>query len=187
MRLGIDLDGVVADFNRGWMDRYNQHFAGELHPDQVLSWDGLVPITHFADMEEFWTWAQDGPASIFRDLPCYEGACDSLRRLSKDHRVVVISSKFDWAIPDTLEWIAEHRVPAREIHFVWDKTAVECDVYLEDAPHNLEALARVRADKVVCRFVRPWNDPVPGTIDVASWEEFVEVVRRVGSRDVASG
>ena len=30
MRLGIDLDGVVADFNAGWMDRYNEDFDAEL-------------------------------------------------------------------------------------------------------------------------------------------------------------
>lgn len=181
MRLGIDLDGVVADFNAGWMERYNRHFAGALTPDQVVHWDGLVPITHFTDMDEFWAWAQEGTSSIFRELPCYDGACDTLAGLAHDHDVVVISSKYDWAIPDTLEWLAEHRFPTREIHFTWNKPSVDCDVYLEDAPHNLERLVRERPQATVCRFVRPWNSPLDGTIDVRDWPEFAAVVTELAT------
>jgi hypothetical protein len=117
---------------------------------------------------------------VFRDLPPYAGAVETLAQLSRRHRIVIISSKFDWAIPDTLEWIAEQRLPTREIHFVWDKTGVPCDVYLEDAPHNVTALVRSRPEAVVCRFIRPWNDPVPGAKDVTSWADFTRVVQLAG-------
>lgn len=189
LRLGIDLDGVVADFNAGWISRYNDEFAADLEPAQVTHWDGLVPITHFADMEEFWTWAQggdDASPSIFRDLPLYEDAVPAMRELARHHRLVIVSSKPDWAIPDTLEWLAEHRIPSREIHFVWDKARVDCDVYLEDAPHNLDALVAAHPDRVVCRMVRPWNKPVGGAVDVRGWREFSEVVDGVAERARAS-
>jgi hypothetical protein len=73
--------------------------------------------------------------------------------------------------------MSEHRVPAREIHFVWDKTTVPCDVYLEDAPHNLAALVQGHPGALVCRMVRPWNRPLDGAVDVASWAEFAQHVR----------
>lgn len=186
MRLGIDLDGVVADFNAGWIGRYNKAFAATLHDSQVVSWDGLVDLTHFRDMEEFWVWARGGTpeesASIFRDLPVYDGALPALEELAREHDVVIVSSKYDWAIPDTLEWIAEHRIVTREIHFVWDKASVDCDVYLEDAPHNLEALVAAQPGATVCRFVRPWNEPVEGAVDVAGWPEFVQLVKGLHPR-----
>jgi 5'(3')-deoxyribonucleotidase len=172
LRLGIDLDGVVADFNVGWMDRYNREFGAQLHHSQVVAWDGLHGLTHFPTMEAFWEWAQQGSTSIFRELPAYEGAVETMADLSREHRIVIISSKFDWAIPDTLAWLSEHRVTAREIHFVWDKTTVPCDVYLEDAPHNVEALVTGHPDALVCRMVRPWNRPVEGAADVHDWAEF---------------
>ena len=172
LRLGIDLDGVVADFNTGWMERYNREFGAQLHHSQVVGWDGLHSLTHFPDMDEFWAWAQLGGASIFRDLPPFEGAIETMAALAMQHRIVIISSKFDWAIPDTLAWLSEHRVVAREIHFVWDKTAVPCDVYLEDAPHNLEALVAAYPDSLVCRMVRSWNRPLDGALDVNDWAEF---------------
>jgi 5'(3')-deoxyribonucleotidase len=182
LRLGIDLDGVVADFNAGWMQRYNREFDAQLDPSQVVMWDGLQRLTHFGTMEDFWSWAQLGASSIFRDPPVFEGAVETMNELGREHRIVIVSSKFDWAIPDTLAWMSEHRVPAREIHFVWDKTAVPCDVYLEDAPHNLEALVAKRPDSLVCRMVRPWNQPLAGAIDVVDWPAFAHAVAERAAR-----
>lgn len=185
LRLGIDMDGVLADFNAGWMERYNRQFGTELHHSQVVMWDGLHGLTHFPSMDEFWAWARLGPPTIFRQLPVFPGAREALADLAREHRIVIVSSKFDWAIPDTLEWLAEHRIPAREIHFVWDKTSVPCDVYLEDAPANLEALVRERPESLVCRMVRPWNRPVAGAVDVEDWPAFVAHVREWAARHEA--
>ena len=69
LRLGIDLDGVVADFNRGWTAAYNRSFGAELHEGLVRTWDSPLSLTHFSDMEAFWLWARDqGEAGVFRDL-----------------------------------------------------------------------------------------------------------------------
>jgi 5'(3')-deoxyribonucleotidase len=185
LRLGIDLDGVVANFNVGWMERYNREFGTQLHHSQVVGWDGLHRLTHFPTMDDFWTWAQLGSASIFRDLPVIEGAIETMTELAREHRIVIVSSKFDWAVPDTLAWLGEHRVPAREIHFVWDKTTVPCDVYLEDAPANLEALVAARPEALVCRMVRPWNRPIAGAVDVPDWPAFRDQVRSWSARHAA--
>lgn len=181
LRLGIDLDGVVADFHVGWMERYNAEFGAGLHHSQVVEWDGLERLTHFRSLDEFWAWAQLGDRRIFRDLPVFPGAVEAITELAAEYRIIIVSSKFDWAIPDTLEWLAEHRILAREIHFVWDKTRVPCDVYLEDAPHNLEALVATRPGSVVCRMVQPWNRPVVGAVDVADWSQFARLVRALPS------
>ena len=54
MRLGIDLDGVVSHFNKGWIDRYNAEFGTSIPLDAVTTWDGISPLTHFTDMDAFW-------------------------------------------------------------------------------------------------------------------------------------
>lgn len=64
LRLGIDLDGVVADFNRGWTLAYNDAFDAALAPEMVSSWDSPRALTHFPDMPAFWGWtgaASDHP------------------------------------------------------------------------------------------------------------------------------
>jgi 5'(3')-deoxyribonucleotidase len=181
LRLGIDLDGVVADFNAGWIAKYNESFGTRLTPDHVDVWDAPTVLTHFTDMGEFWTWARSsgGGASIFRVLEPYHGAVEALGRLQRRHDVVIVTTKPSFAIHDTYAWIAEYRIPTREVHIVDDKSAVDCDVYLDDADHNLERLLRQRPQARVCRFVRPWNHPHDGAVDVHTWDDFESLVAAI--------
>lgn len=179
LRVGVDMDGVVADFNHSWMDRYNREFGSSLKVSQVTSWDGLHRLTHFDSMTEFWLWAQGDGHSIFRDAPPMPGAIESLERIGRTHRLAIVSSKFEWAIPDSLTWLATHGVAPREVHFLWDKTKAPCDIFLDDAPHQLENLVVARPDAVICRMVQPWNEPVAGAIDIDDWGAFEALLRRV--------
>lgn len=181
LRLGIDLDGVVADFNRGWMQAYNLRFGAELVPEMVTTWDSPLELTHFPDMPAFWRWARNhGGHSIFRHLEPYPTALDTLRELdAAGHHVVVITAKPDWAVHDTFEWLADHRIPTREVHITEAKHRVDCDVYLDDSPEQVQRITAARsATATVCRFVRPWNVPVEGALDVHDWVGFDLVVAR---------
>jgi uncharacterized protein len=180
MRLGIDLDGVVANFIGGWMLRYNLEFGTHLTEDQVTDWDAARDLTHFDNLDDFWQWAGasgNGP-TVFRNLEPYSGAIDALTGLARDHDLVILSMKCDWAAADTYRWIGDYRIPTREVHLIRDKWRIECDVYLDDSPFSLPDLVLHRPDAVVCRYVRAWNDPVPGAVDIHDWDEFVSLVER---------
>jgi hypothetical protein len=56
-----------------------------------------------------------------------------------------------------------------------------CDIYLDDAPHQLAELSAALPDAVVCRMVHPWNQPMEGVVDVHSWTEFERIVERVAA------
>ncbi len=177
MRLGIDLDGVVVDFNTGWMALYNAEFGTDLKPEMVQTWDAFVPLTRFDTNAEFWEWARnDGGPGLFRYLPIIPDALESLQRLSRNHEIVIITTKPRWADAETFAWISESGIPTREVHITRHKWKVECDVYLDDGPHNLESLVIERPDRTICRFIRPWNESVPGTIDIDSWDTFESLV-----------
>lgn len=178
MRLGIDLDGVVAQFHKGWMGRHADEFGSALDPSMVLGWDGLDRLGGFADMDAFWTWFRngDGPSS-FRHLEPYPGAIETLERLaSAGFEIVIITHKFDWAVADTFAWLSDVGMPTREVHIIEQKFRVDCDVYLDDSPFVVPTLVEHHPDALVCRFVRGWNDPVPGAADIRSWIEFERIV-----------
>jgi len=104
----------VADFNRGWITRYNRDFGTDLSDDAVVGWDAPKDLTHFADMNEFWKWAKtcgEGK-SLFRWLDPYPGAVDALDRLAqKRHRIVILTTKPSFAVHDTYAWLADNRIP----------------------------------------------------------------------------
>ena len=185
MRLGIDLDGIVTDFNQGWMDIYNREFGADLTPDLVDGWNAMYGLTGFS-VQEFWRWARGGDRpTIFRHLPTYDGALETLQGLARAHDIVIITTKPRWAVSDTFAWIAENDVPTREVHMTSKKYLVDCDVYLEDSPHQVTTLVKRRPDDIVCRFVRPWNDPIDGAIDVGSWDDFVSLLASLDDKTPA--
>lgn len=185
LRLAIDLDGVVANFNAGWVRFYNRDFDADLTVDLVDDWDVIPRITHFASMGQFWDWAADlDGSSLFRHLDTFPDAVPALEDLDRmGHHIAIVTTKPDFAVHDTLCWLGERRIPTTEVHITDDKPAVEADVYLDDAPHQLRRIRRNRPEAVVVRFVRPWNAPLDGVEDIHTWDEFVELVGHLSAHD----
>ena len=178
MRIGVDLDGVVANFTKGWTEQYKIEFGKEIPESDITNWGLSKPLTHFDTELDFWNWAKDiNGSTIFRNLETYENSVKVLTELSKEgHEVVILSSKPWWSIHDTLMWLGENKIPSREIHFIEDKWKVECDAYIDDAPHQIKNYVREVPDKLILRFVREYNRPVKGSVDIYNWMELTSLL-----------
>ena len=161
------------------MTFYNREFGTNLVVADSQRWNDLVDLTHFRHIGEFWRWASDLDGhSVFWHLETFPGAVEALRALAGEgHAVVIVTTKPTFAIDDTYSWLARNEVPHDEVHILDDKWLVGCDVYLDDGPHVLPALRKHRPQSVVCRYIRPWNRPIDGVIDVRDFDDFREVVR----------
>ena len=160
--LGVDLDGVVADHT----SRFREILADIR---------GVPPETYSLDRSWGFTEWDLGPGEfeqmhrravmehdMFRTMDVIEGAADALWRLSDAGvwiRIITHRLYVNWghekAVGDTAAWLDRQRIPYRDLCFLGAKPEAEADAYIDDAPHNVEAL-RARGNRVIV-FDQPYN------------------------------
>jgi beta-phosphoglucomutase-like phosphatase (HAD superfamily) len=181
--LGVDLDGVVADFARGLKPIAAEWLgvaAGSLTDEITYGFGewGLERAGGYDALHRFAVKERE----LFARLPPIAGAPAALRRLSAagDIRIRIITHRLyiHWfhkeAIRQTTEWLEHHGIPYWDICFMRDKAAVGANLYLEDSPENIQALRAAGHETIV--VVNPTNRTLPGP-RAESWGEIERLVR----------
>ena len=183
--LGVDLDGVCADHTGAF--RSIVAGARGIDPDEL-------------PLERSWSFSEWGFADgdfdrfhrlavlehrMFRHMPPIDGCAETLWRLSDAGvwiRVVTHRLYVNWghavAAADTVEWLDTAHVPYRDLCFLGAKAEVQADLYIDDAPHNVEALRSAGNEVIV--FDQPYNRGLPGP-RATSWSEVEEIVHEVAA------
>lgn len=179
--LGVDLDGVVADFY-GRLRVIAAEFLGvplDTLPEKVRyglpEWNlnragGYDALHRFAVTQR----------NLFRELVPLPGGHAVLRRLSaRDVRIRIITHRLYIkffhleTVQQTTEWLEHHGIPYWDLCFMKEKAAVGADLYLEDSPENVQALRADGHPTIV--FTNSTNVELPGPW-ANSWEEAEDLV-----------
>lgn len=180
--LGLDLDGVCADYTGG-LRRFLADARGvpaSSLPDPV-DWDWTRCGWGIASQEEYLELhAQAVAAGLFRELRPLPGVADALWRLSDagirirviTHRLFV-SGAHGASAADTVTWLDEHKIPYWDLCFMADKPQVGADLYLDDSPTNIAAFQLAALPALI--FDQPYNRHVPGP-RVHDWAEAADAV-----------
>lgn len=179
--LGVDLDGVVADFIRGmkpiaaeWLGVPEQQLTEELSYG-FGEW-GLDACGGYEALHRFAVKERD----LFRSLPPIQGAPAVLRRLAtREVRIRIITHRLyiPWfhreAVQQTVQWLEQHGIPYWDLCFMRDKAAVGANLYLEDNPSNIEAL-RADGHRTIV-VVNSTNRHLPGP-RAENWDDIEALV-----------
>lgn len=180
--LGVDLDGVCADFYAGLRPIAAEWLGVDaVTLSQRVSWGlpewgidrapgGYEALHRFAVTQR----------ELFRTLPPMPGAPIALRRLSgAGVRIRIITHRFfikyfhQAAARQTIEWLDHHDIPYWDLCFMKEKAAVGADIYIEDSPRNVEDLRAEGCTTLV--FTNSTNEHLPGP-RADNWEQVVEFV-----------
>lgn len=180
--LGVDLDGVCADFYSGLRPIAAEWLGVEATTLPLkVSWGlpewgidkapgGYEALHRFAVTQR----------DLFRILPPMLGAPVALRRLSAENvRIRIITHRFfikyfhQVAARQTIEWLDYHDIPYWDLCFMKEKSAVGANIYIEDSPGNIERLRKEGLTTLV--FTNSTNAHLPGP-RADNWEQVVEFV-----------
>ena len=177
---GVDLDGVVVDFY-GAIREIAAEWLGvpiEELTEQVTyglaEWNldrmgGYIRLHRFAVTQR----------RIFAEpIP---GAPARLRRLVKHEniRIRIITNRLyvphfhKEAASQTIDWLDHHGIPYWDLCLLPDKAAVGADLYIDDAPSNVEALRAKGHTTIV--FTNSTNGDLAGP-RADTWEEVEQLV-----------
>jgi len=184
--LGVDLDGVCADHSTAFRKIVAEEFGvAETSLPLERSWGFAEWGLRDGDFERLHRIAVL-QRRMFRDMPVVRGAPESLWRLSDAGiwiRIITHRLYVNWgheiATADTAHWLDKHRLPYRDLCFLGAKPEVEADLYIDDAPHNVENLRALGNDVIV--FDQPYNRELAGP-RANSWHEVEEIVMEAASR-----
>lgn len=182
---GVDLDGVCADYTTGFREIVAD-VKGVAIEDLPLerSWDFREWNLSPEEFNELHAHAVS-ERHMMATLPAFDGCADALWRLSDagvwiriiTHRLYVNWGHQD-AVNDTVSWLDTNRIPYRDICFLGAKPQVEADVYIDDAPHNVEALRETGNPVIV--FDQPYNTDLDG-LRAHTWTEVEEIVMELAA------
>jgi 5'(3')-deoxyribonucleotidase len=185
--LGVDLDGVVADFYGGirpiaaeWLGVAMASLTPT--PGYGLKEWRLDSMGTYEDLDRFAVTHRN----LFRNLEPVPGAAAGLRRLSQAGvRIRIITHRLylkyfhEEAVQQTVAWLEHHGIPYWDLCFMKDKGAVGADLYIEDSPDNVRALRAGEHPTIV--FENSTNVELEEP-RARTWDEVERLVRD-GMRD----
>jgi 5'(3')-deoxyribonucleotidase len=185
--LGVDLDGVVADFYEGlrpiaaeWLGVPETDLTRDVSyglPEWKLDEMGSTPRDAYERLHRFAVTQRE----LFRKLRPIGNAPAVLRRLAKrdDIRIRIITHRLfikhfhQEALSQTVAWLDHYGIPYWDICFMESKAAVGADLYIEDAPKNVEALRSAGCDVLVFGNSTNKHVPAPRATDWDDVQTFV--------------
>lgn len=181
--LGVDLDGVCADYTAA----FRQAVAGHrgIHPTELtdeVSWDfGEWGLDREGFLEHHTRAVTE--EAMFAQMAAIEGCSEALWRLSDAGvwiRIITHRLVGNWAhakvVADTVQWLDDQSIPYRDLCFLGAKPQVEAAAYIDDAPHNVEALRD--SGNTVIVFDQPYNRDLPG-LRAAGWGDVETIVAQL--------
>jgi 5'-nucleotidase len=170
LRIGIDMDEVMADALTEHLRRYNAASRAFLtaeatrgqHLEQCVPQDQRAAAEAMVD------------ADFFEDLDVMPDCQDVVAELAERHDVFIVTAAMD--VPCSFDakyrWLRRHFPSVPPSHFVFcgDKSIVDADYLIDDRPRHLE---RFKGQALL--FSAPHNADETRFHRVASWREIRDV------------
>ncbi|MCL6639056.1 MAG: hypothetical protein K6T80_05155 [Firmicutes bacterium] len=180
MRLGVDIDGVLADSLALWVKELNQFFKKSKRVEEIQLYDicETYEIT-FKQLEDF---MRARGSQIMSNVPVMRGASYYLSRIKQYHDIYIVTARDGKYERETRDWLKRHGIPYDDLCLLGShqKQSACLDLRLGAMVEDtLEIGLKVSAAGVpVLLYDAPYNrgDLPPLVVRHSSWEEVFRTV-----------
>lgn len=193
LRLGIDVDGVLAHFDPAYQRELNRIGGTNIPPYIPTMWHHENPNGFSREtVEEFWNTAAQDPDFWASLLPIAGRNFDTLRKLSTQHDLFYVSKRplhLQDATRTWLEWQLDGEACAlHSNHKGHIAYGLELDAFWDDKPENLMDIGKHSPRTRRFLVDQPWNQiyspkirPLPYSVERVKdiQEGFDKLVQKV--------
>lgn len=181
--IGVDLDGVCVDFYTRMREIAAEWFEKDLDclPKDVsygLEEWGIQDNEEYQSLHRFAVTQRN----FFETVPMIPGARSVLRKLSNEgYRIRIITHRLyihffhETSVRQTIAWLDDHGIPYWDLCFMKEKDQVGADIYVEDAPINIDLL-RGRGHYAIC-FANSTNRHIAEP-RAQNWDEVYTLIKQ---------
>lgn len=180
MKIGVDIDGVIADSLNTWVRELNRHFAQDKKLEDIVFYQfEKIYNVSWEEMDRFFRTNQE---LLLTNLAPVEQAAEILRRLKDDHDLMLITARPEQYRYLTEKWLREHGIVYDNLVMTnfGDKSchckSMDIEIFIEDSLEN--ALSIYQAGIPVILFDAPYNQgPLPkGMLRKKNWQEIYQAL-----------
>lgn len=180
MRIGVDIDGVLADSLPLWVTELNRFFNKNKRVEEIHLYD--ICKTYDITTEELYKFLERRGRYLMSAPPPVTGAPYYLSRIKQYHDIYIITAREEQYGLETREWLKKHGLPYDELLLLGSHDKKEAclekklHVLVED---TLEIGVEVSAAGVpVLLMDAPYNQgPLPGLVyRKRSWDEVYRAI-----------
>lgn len=180
LRIGVDLDGVLAEPMTVWCDLYSKRHGEFLSLKDIRAWEvwKVVKISR----DEFFRTLDDAWLEWERIPATEEGVGQQVALLRELGTVDVVTGRSLRTVGPAKEWLKTHSIQYDRFvrtESTLAKIQLDYDVFVDDSPRLMELIAS-RSMALGVLYTRPWNRNArtPSVIRrVTRWTEIPPIVR----------
>ena len=192
MNIGIDIDGVLTNYERERLD-----YGTKICIDE--GWPVDIDLGQYHEKETF-NWNQEQADKFwnkyiikyFKETPVRTFAPEVIEKLKQEgHKIILITARDDYGMPTehlgeeqhiTKEWLKRNNIKYDKIIFETKKLEPckenQIDVMIEDSPKNIEELSKhMKVIKFDCQYNKSVNNENITT--AYSWYHIYKIINEM--------
>ncbi len=155
LKIGLDVDGVLADVIQSWL-YYNNKIRPTILKSEISEWDfwkkfQINKFDFYKELSRCWTSWEDIPTT---EKEISKATAD----LSKLGTVDIVTAREESTHPFVKNWLESKKISYKNYVGVTEgteKTKLDYDIFIDDSPINAQSM--LTAGKSVVLYTQPWN------------------------------